>query len=166
MTSYERQGTGYDPHASGYELQGRATRPQLSEDMGEAREPKGAPNPDETYLNDLAARIFQDNAKWWCDPATGKLIPQTDAHHSQRFMLMVGEINEAHEGFRKDEMDDKLTHRKSVEVELADAIIRILDYCGGFGLDISGAIREKRAYNKTRKDHSIEERAKTNGKRF
>lgn len=39
-------------------------------------------------------------------------------------------------------MDDKLPHRKTAEVELVDALIRILDYCEGFGYDVQGAMRK------------------------
>lgn len=43
-------------------------------------------------------------------------------------------------------------HKKpeGVAVELADCIIRILDYCGHAGIDIEEAIRIKNEYNKTR----------------
>jgi hypothetical protein len=34
------------------------------------------------------------------------------------------------EGERKNLMDDHLPHRRSAEVELADALIRIFDYAG------------------------------------
>ncbi len=39
---------------------------------------------------------------------------------------------------------------EGIVVELADAIIRILDYCGKEGIDIDEAIRIKHEYNKTR----------------
>lgn len=81
--------------------------------------------------------------------------------------LIHSEISEALEGARKDKMDDHLPHRRSEEVELADAIIRILDYAHGHGfLDIHGAVIEKRAYNQRRADHKWNARAKKNGKKF
>ena len=39
---------------------------------------------------------------------------------------------------------------EGVAVELADCVIRILDYCGHAGIDIEEAIRIKHEYNKTR----------------
>jgi hypothetical protein len=81
-------------------------------------------------------------------------------------MLIVSEIAEAMEGERKSLQDDKLPHRPMAEVELVDAMIRILDYGAGHGYDLGGAFVEKMAYNAVRKDHTIEERLKKNGKKF
>lgn len=39
---------------------------------------------------------------------------------------------------------------EGIEVELADCIIRILDYCGHAGIDIDECIAIKHEYNKTR----------------
>ena len=39
---------------------------------------------------------------------------------------------------------------EGIPIELADCIIRILDYCGYEGIDIEAAIRTKHEYNKTR----------------
>lgn len=64
--------------------------------------------------------------------------------------LMHGELSEAHEGIRKDLMDDKLTHRKAVEVELADTVIRIMNFARQMGLNVAGAIVEKNRFNATR----------------
>lgn len=64
--------------------------------------------------------------------------------------LMHGELSEGHEALRKDLMDDKLTHRKGIEVELADVIIRIMNYASDRGLDVAGAVLEKAEFNKSR----------------
>ncbi len=50
------------------------------------------------------------------------------------------------------------------EVELADAIIRICDYCGEHGYDLEGAVREKLEYNLHREDHKLEVRRAAGGK--
>jgi NTP pyrophosphatase (non-canonical NTP hydrolase) len=81
-------------------------------------------------------------------------------------MLMVSELAEAMEGDRKGLMDDKLPHRPMFEVELADCVIRILDYAAKRGLDIAGAIAEKHDYNWSRPDHQKDNRAKEGGKKY
>jgi NTP pyrophosphatase (non-canonical NTP hydrolase) len=63
---------------------------------------------------------------------------------------MHEELGEATTGVRKDAMDDKLTDRKAEEVELADCILRIMDYAAGYGLDVAAALLEKMEYNSTR----------------
>lgn len=78
-------------------------------------------------LNAFAAEIHRDNAHWWHDPATGERL---DRNKGEMFMLMVSELSECMEGERKDLMDDHLPHRKMAEVELADTVIRIMDYSG------------------------------------
>lgn len=81
-------------------------------------------------------------------------------------MLIVSEISEAMEGARKDLMDDHLTHRNMLEVELADAAIRIFDTAGKYNMDLGATIVEKLKYNTQRKDHKRENRNKENGKKF
>ena len=81
-------------------------------------------------------------------------------------MLIVSEVSEAMEGARKGLPDDHLPHRSMEEVEMADAVIRICDYCGLHGLDLAGAIAEKLEYNLHRQDHKREARAQEGGKKF
>ena len=81
-------------------------------------------------------------------------------------MLMVSEISEAMEGERKDLMDDHLPDRRMPEVEMADLLIRMLDYCGAHGYDLEGATVEKLYYNLHRPDHKHEARAQANGKKW
>lgn len=83
-----------------------------------------------------------------------------------RLCLVHSEVSEAMEGFRKNLMDDHLPHRKMAEVELADAVIRILHIAEEEGLDIGGALWEKLQYNLHRDDHKPENREKENGKAF
>lgn len=80
--------------------------------------------------------------------------------------LVHSEISEAMEGARKNRMDDHLPHRKAFEVELADAMIRILDLAGAYQLDLGGALVEKLVYNTQRADHKREARAADDGKKF
>jgi NTP pyrophosphatase (non-canonical NTP hydrolase) len=100
---------------------------------------------------------------WWNDIHTGERL---NRNKGELLMLMVSEIAEAMEAARKDLMDDKLPHRKGLEVELADAVIRIADFCGGFNLDLAGAIMEKIEYNSNRADHKPENRRLAGGKQF
>src|SRR5689334_7185750 len=114
-------------------------------------------------LNEYAKQSHEDNIQWWKDLNTGETL---NRNKGELLMLIVSEIAEAMEGERKNLMDEKLPHRKMAEVELADALIRIFDYSGAFGLDIEGAYQEKRLYNKNRIDHKKEHRLSENGKKW
>ena len=118
---------------------------------------------DKQYINMLGEDVHKANKKWWVDLNTGAPLVR---NRGEQLMLIVSEIAEAMEGERKDLIDDKLSHRKMAEVELADALIRILDYAAGHGYDLGGAYVEKMAYNESRADHSDAERKKENGKKF
>lgn len=85
---------------------------------------------------------------------------------SNKLCLVHSEISEAMEGDRKGLQDDKLPHRAMREVELADAVIRIFDLAGAYGMDLGGALVEKMAYNLERADHKPENRAASGGKTY
>ena len=67
-----------------------------------------------------------------------------------RIALMHSELSEAVEGIRKDLMDDHLPERKMYVAELADTVIRILDFAGAYDLPLADVILEKMTYNATR----------------
>lgn len=83
-----------------------------------------------------------------------------------KLALILTEGAEAIEGLRTGQPDKHLPQYPSETVELADVVIRVMDYAGGKGLDIGGALVAKLAYNATRADHRPEERAKAGGKEF
>lgn len=118
---------------------------------------------DAVNLGWLAWRVHQLNQHFYHDIATGARVERNLAELQ---MLMVSEISEMMEGVRKDLPDTHLPHRKMEEVEAADLLIRLLDYCGYRGLDIAGAVHEKLAYNVTRQDHTNEARRAAHGKKF
>lgn len=80
--------------------------------------------------------------------------------------LIHSELSEALEGERKDLMDKHLPHRKQAEVEMADAVIRICNYCAQHQYDLEGAIEEKLEYNLNRPDHKIENRNEPGAKQY
>lgn len=106
------------------------------------------------------------DAGWWNDLKTGESIVTRQHVVGEKLMLAVSELAEAMEGHRKSLMDDKLPHRPMIEVELADAVIRISDLAGALGLDLGGAIAEKLAFNSVRPDHKPENRMLENGKKY
>lgn len=106
------------------------------------------------------------SAGWWTDLKTGESLIHAPRVIPEKLCLIHSEVSEALEGYRKDLMDDKLPHRKMVEVELADACIRIFDLAGAMGLDLGGALAEKMEFNRTRLDHTLEHRKSANGKSF
>jgi NTP pyrophosphatase (non-canonical NTP hydrolase) len=103
------------------------------------------------------------DAGWWVTK-DGVDTRDNPMCFSQKLMLIVSEVAEAMEGDRKNLMDDKLPHRPMREVELADAIIRICDLAGAYGMDLGGAVEEKLQYNAIRPDHKKENREAAGGK--
>lgn len=115
-------------------------------------------------LNTATDQIYAANIKagWYKDPKTGRKL---NRNVMEMLMLIVTEIAEGAEGCRKGLMDTHLPHRPMLEVELADAIIRICDLAGYQGLDLGGAVVEKLLYNLSREDHTLAARREANGKK-
>lgn len=117
-------------------------------------------------ITELAHIIHTNNVTvgWWDDSITYTGTIPDKYMISTKLCLAHSEISEALEGHRKNLMDDHLPHRKMLEVEIADAIIRLLDIAGYYSFDIGTAIAEKLEYNSHRVDHQREARQQPDGK--
>lgn len=85
-------------------------------------------------LVELSKEVAIVNEKWTHDPVTGERI---DVSPVRCLMLIVSEIAEAMEGVRKNLTDTHLPNRKMEEVEMADTLIRLLDFANRFNLDLN-----------------------------
>lgn len=75
----------------------------------------------------------------------------------EKMLLIVSEISEALEEFRDGRgltevyfNPDKPTKPEGIPIELADAVIRILEYAESNGIDLENALELKMEYNRTR----------------
>jgi NTP pyrophosphatase (non-canonical NTP hydrolase) len=64
--------------------------------------------------------------------------------------LMHSELSEGLEALRKNLDSDHIPPYKGIEEELADCIIRIMDFSIGFDLAVEDALMTKLKYNATR----------------
>lgn len=96
------------------------------------------------------AKVAKDHGFWDVD------VAKDPASVDRKLMLIVGEIAEAHEEWRKGHL---ATYYVATETgskpegffpELADAVIRILDLCEQLGINLEPVILEKDAYNEKR----------------
>lgn len=90
-----------------------------------------------------------------------------DARVGLKLMLVVSELGEALESVRKSlGPDDHIPQHSAEAAEIADAMIRLMNYATDRKLNVAEAIADKNEFNRNRADHSKEGRAQLHGKRF
>lgn len=88
-----------------------------------------------------AIHLRNVTAGWWTDPETGQFL--TKRNIGEMLMLMVTELEEARHGFITGMSDDKLPRRSMLEVEIADALIRLFDFAGYYAPNLAEAFDEE-----------------------
>lgn len=97
-------------------------------------------------LNTTAEKVHNNAVQhgWWDKPPS---LPES-------LMLCVGELSEAMEEYRNHHLANEIYYKdgklEGVPIELADTIIRILDICAYYEIDIDSAVKDKMEYNKSR----------------
>lgn len=137
--------------------------------MTEERLASHMANNEEGYKSDIESLVdicHLANRRWYINPVTNEEIPDTLEFRATKIALMHSELSEMLEGMRKNKMDDHIPEMTSEAVEAADVLIRLMDYCGRFDVDIASAFVAKMVYNLQRPDHRLENRAKEDGKKF
>lgn len=86
--------------------------------------------PEEWSIHNEGVRMHQLNSKWWHDIDTGEPL---DLDRGERIFLVMSELVEAGEAYRKNLMDDHLPQYKGEVVEIADTLIRLFDMRYGYG---------------------------------
>lgn len=114
-------------------------------------------------IDEACCEIHEYNKKWWVDLHTGQPLQR---NVGEMLMLIVSELAEGMEGHRKNLMDDKLPQHKMLDVELADAVIRIFDLAAGHSIPLGQIIFEKCMFNLDRADHKRENRLGVGGKAY
>ena len=106
-------------------------------------------------LNKLAKEVHDLAVKkgWWDLQVIGDVV--IDRSFGDQIANFHAEISEAWEEYRNGRAPDEIYisngKPEGFPIELADLIIRVLDTCAAYRIDIEKAISIKHKYNKTRR---------------
>lgn len=119
-----------------------------------------------SQIDHLQAFCHKENSRWWTDPKTGESILENPYVVPVKLLMVITEICEGVEGHRKGMKDSHLPQYNSIDVELADALIRIFDLAGALGVNLGNVFAEKVEFNAHRADHTHVARTAEGGKSY
>lgn len=88
-----------------------------------------------------------------CAMCKGAKVQPNSRNFAEEGMLVVTEVAELVEAHRRGQMDEPDEHCPEFtkgEVEIADAMIRLMDMAGAKGMRLGSALAAKQKYNETR----------------
>lgn len=104
-----------------------------------------------TTLRDWAVAVHKvaKSKGWWDSPGPG------DKSFGDVTSLFHTEVSEAYEEYRNGHGFTEVYYKgdnkpEGIPIELADVLIRVLDFCARYDIDIQAAVERKHAYNQGR----------------